>query len=59
MSQIGVAMQWFGKAVGGIIGLVAAGPIGSVLGVLLGHQLDEGEASAAVQTDGAHEISVA
>jgi len=37
-------MQWFGKAVGGIIGLVAAGPIGSVLGVLLGHQLDEGGA---------------
>jgi DnaJ like chaperone protein len=35
-------MQWFGKAVGGIIGLVAAGPIGSVLGVLLGHQLDAG-----------------
>jgi DnaJ like chaperone protein len=34
-------MQWFGKAVGGIIGLVAAGPIGSVLGVLLGHGLDE------------------
>jgi DnaJ like chaperone protein len=37
-------MQWFGKAVGGIIGLVAGGPIGSVLGVLLGHQLDEGGA---------------
>jgi len=34
-------MQWFGKAVGGIIGFVAAGPFGSVLGVLLGHQLDE------------------
>jgi DnaJ like chaperone protein len=35
-------MQWFGKAVGGIIGLVTGGPIGSVLGVILGHQLDEG-----------------
>jgi DnaJ like chaperone protein len=34
-------MQWFGKAVGGLIGLIAAGPIGSVVGVLLGHQLDE------------------
>jgi DnaJ like chaperone protein len=34
-------MRWFGKAVGGIIGLVAAGPIGSVFGVLLGHGLDE------------------
>jgi DnaJ like chaperone protein len=35
-------MQWFGKAVGGIIGLVAGGPIGSVLGVILGHSLDQG-----------------
>jgi DnaJ like chaperone protein len=35
-------LQWFGKALGGIIGLIAAGPVGSVLGVLLGHRLDEG-----------------
>jgi DnaJ like chaperone protein len=34
-------MQWFGKAVGGIIGLVTGGPVGSVLGILLGHQLDD------------------
>ena len=33
-------MQWFGKAVGGIIGFVTAGPVGSVLGIILGHQLD-------------------
>jgi DnaJ like chaperone protein len=34
-------MQWFGKAVGGIIGFVTAGPVGSVLGIILGHQLDD------------------
>lgn len=34
-------MQWFGKAIGGIIGLAAAGPIGSVIGILLGHQMDQ------------------
>lgn len=34
-------MQWFGKALGGIIGLAAAGPIGSVIGILLGHQMDQ------------------
>src|SRR5215471_17650357 len=38
----GAAMQWYGKALGGIIGLVVAGPVGSLVGVLLGHQLDEG-----------------
>jgi DnaJ like chaperone protein len=36
-------MQWFGKALGGLIGLVAAGPVGSVLGFILGHQLDESD----------------
>jgi len=35
-------MQWYGKALGGIIGLVVAGPWGSLLGALLGHQLDQG-----------------
>jgi DnaJ like chaperone protein len=34
-------MQWFGKAVGGIIGFVTGGPVGSVLGIILGHQLDD------------------
>jgi DnaJ like chaperone protein len=37
-------MRWVGKAVGGILGMVAAGPIGSVLGMILGHGLDEGGA---------------
>jgi DnaJ like chaperone protein len=34
-------MQWFGKGIGGLIGAFVAGPVGSLLGVLLGHQLDQ------------------
>jgi DnaJ like chaperone protein len=34
-------MQWFGKGIGGLIGAFVAGPIGSLLGVLVGHQLDQ------------------
>ena len=33
-------MQWFGKAIGGLIGAFA-GPVGSLLGVLIGHQWDQ------------------
>jgi len=33
-------MQWFGKGIGGLIGAVVAGPVGSLIGVLLGHQWD-------------------
>ena len=35
-------MQWFGKAIGAVLGLAVAGPWGSLLGVVLGHQFDEG-----------------
>jgi DnaJ like chaperone protein len=34
-------MQWFGKGIGGLIGAAIAGPVGSLLGVLLGHQFDQ------------------
>jgi DnaJ like chaperone protein len=34
-------MQWFGKGLGGLIGAAIAGPFGSLLGVLVGHQLDQ------------------
>jgi DnaJ like chaperone protein len=34
-------LQWFGKGIGGLIGAVIAGPVGSLLGVLVGHQLDQ------------------
>jgi DnaJ like chaperone protein len=34
-------MRFTGKLVGGAIGLLALGPLGAALGVLLGHQFDE------------------
>ena len=38
-------MTWIGKAVGGVLGLVVVGgPIGMVLGAVLGHQFDRGAA---------------
>jgi DnaJ like chaperone protein len=41
-------MKWVGKLTGGLLGMVALGPIGAAIGVLLGHQFDEhGEAGAA------------
>jgi DnaJ like chaperone protein len=33
-------MQWIGKAVGGVIGMVTGGPIGAAVGVVIGHQFD-------------------
>jgi DnaJ like chaperone protein len=33
-------MQWIGKAVGGVIGLMAGGPVGAAIGVFVGHQFD-------------------
>jgi DnaJ like chaperone protein len=35
-------MHWLGKAIGATLGLVVAGPFGSLLGALLGHQFDQG-----------------
>lgn len=35
-----VGIKWFGKALGALLGAVAAGPIGAAIGVLLGHQFD-------------------
>jgi DnaJ like chaperone protein len=40
----GAAMQWFGKAIGGVLGLFVGGPIGSLVGVFVGHQFDQGVA---------------
>ena len=36
------AVSWVGKAVGGVLGLFTGGPLGSLLGVALGHQFDRG-----------------
>ena len=35
-------MGWYGKAIGAVLGLAVAGPFGSLVGALLGHQFDEG-----------------
>jgi DnaJ like chaperone protein len=35
-------MQWAGKVIGGALGLLAGGPVGSFIGLLLGHQFDQG-----------------
>ena len=34
-------MKFAGKVVGGAIGLLAGGPMGAAVGVVLGHQFDE------------------
>lgn len=34
-------MNWTGKVIGGAIGLLALGPVGAAIGVVLGHQFDE------------------
>lgn len=35
-------MNWTGKVIGGVLGLVTLGPWGALLGVLIGHQFDTG-----------------
>ncbi len=35
-----MSMKWLGKAVGAALGYVAFGPVGSLLGVVVGHQFD-------------------
>jgi DnaJ like chaperone protein len=36
-----MAMKWIGKVAGGVLGGLVLGPIGALLGVLVGHQFDE------------------
>ncbi|HEY1898343.1 MAG TPA: co-chaperone DjlA [Steroidobacteraceae bacterium] len=45
-------MQWIGKAVGGLIGMLAGGPVGAAIGVLVGHQFDANSAPGAVRRPG-------
>jgi DnaJ like chaperone protein len=33
--------RWTGKLIGAVLGMIALGPFGALLGLLLGHQLDE------------------
>ena len=45
-------MQWIGKAVGGLLGLLAGGPIGAAVGVVIGHQFDASSGSGSVRGPG-------
>ncbi len=40
-------MQWIGKGIGGLLGAFVAGPIGALLGVLVGHQWDQAKSGSA------------
>ncbi|HEV2703463.1 MAG TPA: co-chaperone DjlA [Steroidobacteraceae bacterium] len=45
-------MQWIGKTVGGLIGLVVYGPIGAAIGVVIGHQFDANPAPGIARRPG-------
>ena len=40
-------MAWWGKAIGGVLGSMAFGPIGIILGIAVGNMFDKRRASAA------------
>jgi DnaJ like chaperone protein len=46
-------MQWIGKAVGGLLGMLAGGPVGAAIGVVIGHQFDANAAPSTVRRPGA------
>src|SRR5665213_346551 len=39
-------MKWGGKLIGGTLGMLALGPIGAAIGVLVGHQFDSGASAS-------------
>ncbi|MFI4869938.1 MAG: co-chaperone DjlA [Steroidobacterales bacterium] len=41
-------MKWGGKIIGGAIGLLVLGPVGALLGVIIGHLFDTGQLSPAM-----------
>jgi DnaJ like chaperone protein len=49
-------MQWLGKSIGGLIGAFILGPVGSLLGIFLGHQWDQSAAGGRGRRS-AHAIS--
>ena len=51
-------MNWTGKITGAALGLVAAGPVGALLGAVLGHQFDRGWHSSIATGRSADESTV-
>ncbi|MBV8909446.1 MAG: co-chaperone DjlA [Gammaproteobacteria bacterium] len=45
-------MKWIGKIMGGVLGALALGPPGALIGALLGHQFDEDSEAEAAGTGG-------
>ena len=52
-------MQWIGKTLGGVIGLVAGGPIGALVGLVIGHQFDANSGPRLVRRPGQGGMSAA
>ena len=50
-------MNWLGKAVGAVLGYVAFGPVGSLLGFIVGHQFDRDGAGGGTSRARLYEIS--
>lgn len=46
-------MKWWGKVVGGALGFVTAGPVGAMIGLVLGHQYDIGLGAGAARSSAA------
>ncbi|HEY1723809.1 MAG TPA: co-chaperone DjlA [Steroidobacteraceae bacterium] len=40
--------NWAGKIIGGVLGLLALGPFGAILGAFIGHQFDSGRISGSI-----------
>ena len=48
-------MNWWGKIIGGGLGFVIKGPIGALIGAVIGHQFDAGLGERLGRTGGDHE----
>lgn len=45
-------MNWNGKLIGGALGMLALGPVGAAIGVVIGHQFDSGAAQSGLRGAG-------
>jgi DnaJ like chaperone protein len=52
-----MAMKWIGKVAGGVLGGLVLGPIGALLGVLVGHQFDEQPGKPLLEPEPAEDLA--